>query len=138
MKTPISHNVSTDKHIVWRAEGGQSCYIELDVGMWEKNAYLIKVSPENLATRLMDGAVVDRFESQFLNDSWTNSSAGRASVDLSESQDRTTAESFKRSNSDLNGGAMLDEIINRLAMTNSWSKGVLCHLSSRITIRRFL
>ena len=80
---------------------------ELDVGVWEKIKYLIKVSPENLATRLMDGAVVDRFESQFLNNSWTNSSAGRASMNEREPRQNRCQVPFKRSNSDLNGGAML-------------------------------
>ena len=81
-KPAILKNVTPDKNIVWRVQGGQSHDIYLDIGGGKKKSHPEIGRNDGLASCLMDYAGIDWAEAEFERESRADPSSRGACINL--------------------------------------------------------
>lgn len=113
--------VPAKKKIVWSGKGGETYDVYLDIGKWVAE-HDLEVGRANVGqSGSVDDPTRDGNEPKFFSESWADAAAAGPGVDLR--QDAGAGASTQRRNLDLNGGAILNEVIDRLANSNLGPSG---------------
>jgi hypothetical protein len=109
----IRKDVPPNKNVMWRAKGGEASHFVLNIGMGQRQANKMVGDHKALPPGLMDFAMLPIWhQAESFSELCTDPSASRASVNLGE--DPRTVSAVNACDADLNSGAILDQLVNRL------------------------
>jgi hypothetical protein len=126
----IRKNIASDKHIMWRVQGGHSHDIQIDVGRWQEQSDVEIRGFDRRQASLIKSAKINRLEAEFFGKAFTDACAARPGVDLGENpRSHRTLNKGRGGNFDGEGWPILEKVIDRLSVSDLGPAGffIICH-----------
>jgi hypothetical protein len=123
--------VAPDKNVVWRIKGAETHNLSLDIAAWQRDADAEEWRRNRGKPRVVSFSPPSWQKIKSGGQRFADACSGRAGIDLREGFDSWP--SIDCADGDLNGRAMLDDVIDRLADSELGPNGffIVCHRDSR-------
>lgn len=127
-KAAAGENIPADDGVVWFAQGRQPSDFQLGVKRGHSQPDPVDRGDDWFASCFVDGPVIDWRQSKPLRDLGADTGAMRTGINKREGRDGCGAVNG-RTNADLHAGAVLTQVVGRLAEIDLGPTGffVICH-----------
>ena len=110
----VREYVPPNKKVVWRTQGGQTYNVRLDIGRREARSDAEIGGDYWFSTSFVNFPLVDRIEGEFLSEPGAHAASSGSRVKKREDIQITIGDGEGRCHADLNGRAILKELVDGL------------------------